>query len=369
MNINPKDRWRCPLCRREGVVAGHLDDDDDHSLLDYIHKQFRTWDPDEGACSECIRRFRRELGIEDTNEGEQKGMSGETTIIRENPGNTMPALEKSQAACLLVIHGDNLGKRYELEKRRMIIGRSMHNDIPINDENVSRQHAELENAGRIWKIKDLESTNGTFVNTKRIQQIDLQEGDLILVGNSLLKFVTSSSWEGLYHQEIYRLATVDGLTKTLNKAYVVERLEEEFGRSRRYQRNLSLILFDFDHFKQVNDDHGHPAGDFVLEQACGRISKSLRKEDVIGRFGGEEFMIILPETKLETAVQLAEKMRTMMEKEHYAYEGKLLQVTASLGVAAVDASMKTHDDLLKAADKALYEAKRSGRNKVSVSSS
>jgi diguanylate cyclase (GGDEF)-like protein len=289
-------------------------------------------------------------------------MVDETTVVQKR--RYLIDEEGELRPSLIIIHGKEIGKKYDLHKSEMKIGRADGNEIQINEEDVSRLHATLTVGPDEVRIRDEKSTNGTFVNTKRVQDVGLSDGDLILLGNTILKFISSSSVESQYHESIYRLATLDGLTQVFNKAHMLEKAEGEFGRSRRYGRELSLVLFDFDHFKKVNDTYGHPAGDFILQKTASIVMKNLRKEDIFGRYGGEEFMLILPETAVENAHTIADKLRVLIQSVDYEYQGQKLAITISAGVAALNAAIHSFAELLQRTDKALYRAKQEGRNRV-----
>jgi diguanylate cyclase (GGDEF)-like protein len=256
-----------------------------------------------------------------------------------------------------------LGKKFDITDE-MLLGRAENAHIRINEENVSRLHAMIYKKKGEILIEDQNSTNGTFVNTRKVKSKTLRDGDLILIGNTIMKFMSGSMVENEYHEEIYRLATMDGLTRVYNKSFFMERLSDEFSRSKRYDRDLSLLFFDFDFFKRVNDTYGHLAGDEVLKQATALVMKNLRKEDIFGRYGGEEFGIVLPETQAPNATQLAEKLRKLVEKTPFSYQDKLIGVTVSFGVATIHKNVQNVSQLLDLADKALYVAKKSGRNCV-----
>ena len=168
-------------------------------------------------------------------------------------------------ACLVVIYGLELGKKYNLNSASLVIGRSSKCDIQIDQESVSRNHSKIVNTGKSILIRDLGSTNGTYVNDEPIDEYVLRDGDLIKIGRTIFKFLTGGNIENAYHEEIYRLTTVDGLTQIFNKRYFIETLEREIARAHRYRRALSLVMFDIDHFKKVNDSYGHLAGDYVLK--------------------------------------------------------------------------------------------------------
>ena len=270
----------------------------------------------------------------------------------------------AKEACLVVIYGAELGKKYNLESPSFIVGRSSKSDICIDQESVSRNHCKLINTGKEIVLKDLGSTNGTQVNDALVDEHVLRDGDLVKVGRTILKFLTGGNIEHAYHEEIYRLTTTDGLTQVYNRRYFLEVMERELSRAYRYERALSLVMFDIDHFKQINDTFGHLAGDCVLKQLSAVVKERIRREDIMARYGGEEFAIVLPELSKEGAMQLAEELRAIVEKEVFSFEGREIPVTISVGVASADPNVKDVDHFLKAADERLYAAKRQGRNRI-----
>ncbi len=269
----------------------------------------------------------------------------------------------SRDACLVVIYGLELGRKYNLESANIIIGRSSKCDIQIDQESVSRNHAKIINTGKSIILRDLGSTNGTYVNDQLIDEYVLRDGDLIKIGRTIFKFLSGGNIENAYHEEIYRLTTVDGLTQIFNRRYFLEQLERELSRAKRYRRELSLILFDIDHFKQINDTYGHLAGDYVLKQLATVVKGKIRREDIMARYGGEEFAVILPEIDNANSVAFSEKIRKLVEKTPFKFEDARIAVTVSIGVAtgedADDAA-----NLIKRTDEKLYEAKNAGRNCV-----
>lgn len=244
------------------------------------------------------------------------------------------------------------------------IGRSSKNDLFLDQESVSRHHARITFDGTEHLVQDLNSTNGTYVNDVAVRQQGLSDGDQVRVGRSILKFMTGENVEVHYHEEIYRLMTIDALTQVFNRRYFNEALEREFNRSRRYARSLSLIGFDIDHFKRVNDTYGHLTGDNLLRQIATAVKRKLRREDVFARTGGEEFGVLLPEVGLDGARATAEKVRRIVETTPLKYEQELVACSVSLGVATVGKEDATGEDLYKRADERLYEAKQAGRNRV-----
>lgn len=267
-------------------------------------------------------------------------------------------------ACLVVIYGQDLGRKYNLESPTLVLGRSSKCDVQIDQESVSRAHSKIMNQGKTIRIRDLGSTNGTYVNDEQIEERTLADGDLIKIGRTIFKFLSGGNIERAYHEEIYRLTTVDGLTQIFNKRYFMESLEREIARSSRYRRDMTLVMFDIDHFKRINDTYGHLAGDQVLKSLASTIKAKIRREDLFARYGGEEFAIVLPEIDGFNAQQFAEKIRRIVEITDYFFEGTKIPVTISMGVAVLDAETSDAAGLIKKSDERLYEAKKAGRNCV-----
>lgn len=270
----------------------------------------------------------------------------------------------AKEACLVVIYGQELGRKYNLDSPSIILGRSSKCDVQIDQESVSRNHCKLMNTGKTVMVRDLGSTNGTYVNDIPVDEHVLRDGDLIKIGRTIFKFLTGGNIENAYHEEIYRLTTVDGLTQIYNKRYFMEVLDREIGRAHRYGRELSLIMFDIDHFKKINDTFGHLAGDHVLKHLASVIKSRIRRDDIMARYGGEEFAIVLPEIDNYNARHLAEKIRRLVERTVFKFEDTQIPVTISIGVATSHADVGSPEELLKVADEKLYDAKRGGRNCV-----
>jgi two-component system cell cycle response regulator len=268
-------------------------------------------------------------------------------------------------SCLVVIYGPRLGHRYELPEGEATIGRDVGSDIQVDLDNVSRRHARLARRdGKVF-VSDLGSTNGTFVNDGEVElEVELRSGDLVKIGGSIFKFLYGGDVESLFHEEIYRITIVDGLTQCFNKRYFLEFLEREMARGLRYGRPLSLMMFDIDHFKKVNDGFGHLAGDHVLRELAALIRSNVRKEECLARYGGEEFVLVTPESGPERARKFAEKIRRLAEREVFVFDSKEICVTLSIGVADMIAAYADPASFIRAADERLYEAKRGGRNRV-----
>ena len=270
--------------------------------------------------------------------------------------------------CLVVIYTKEptlLGKRFVLDDSPTRIGRGTDNHIVLDSDSVSRRHAHLETRGKNWIVTDDGSTNGSYVNDEQVhREVVLRNGDRLKIGSTIFKFLSGADVEAQYHEEIYRLTIVDGLTQVHNKRYLFEALERELIRGRRHSRNLAVLMFDIDHFKRINDLHGHLAGDFVLKELARLVQSRIRRDEVFARYGGEEFCIILPETTLDGAVELAERLRQQVHDHTFVFQQDKIKVTVSLGCAVLSEDDRNAGELLRRADERLYEAKNSGRNRV-----
>jgi diguanylate cyclase (GGDEF)-like protein len=270
-------------------------------------------------------------------------------------------------ACLVHIYplGSAIGRRYKLGTDALVLGRSDACDVAIPDASVSRRHAHIEPHTGGYIVVDLDSTNGTFVNDVAIVGgRRLRDGDYLRVGNCIYRFLTGGNVEAEYHEEIYRLAIIDGLTGAFNHRSLCDFLERELARSARHRRPLSVALFDLDHFKRVNDKHGHLAGDAVLRGLADRLRPDVRREDLLARYGGEEFALVLVEADGPTARAAAERVRRQVGGRPFPFAGEELAVTVSVGVATTCGEELTPQELLKRADEKLYAAKRAGRDRV-----
>jgi diguanylate cyclase (GGDEF)-like protein len=293
-------------------------------------------------------------------------MRDETIVTVINPELDDLNQRKRKDSCLVAIYGSSdLGRKYSIDNREMCIGRGTSNDIVVGQESVSRKHAFVLVDESGIKIRDNESTNGTYVNDNKIHETYLRDGDLVKIGRSMFKFLTGDNIESSYHDEIYRLSTIDALTQVFNRRYFQETLARELSRARRYDRPLALLMFDIDYFKRVNDTYGHRAGDFVLRRIAELVQQRARKVDVVARYGGEEFAVILPEIDTAGGKQFAEKIRRMVEEERFLFEGQPINCTVSAGIAELNADMANSEQLVSVTDARLYRAKESGRN-VSV---
>lgn len=299
--------------------------------------------------------------------------------VRQNIQNLLLNLGGGRKASFVKLAGQDIGKTYELLAEPMYIGRSPDCHIVVDEDQVSREHAQLVRSEAGFVLKDLKSTNGTLVNGKAITEHLLEDGDRVQIGTfTVFKFNYQDELESTFNEELYNSANRDYLTRVYNKKYLLDRLRMEFSFAKRHETKLALIMFDIDHFKEINDKHGHLAGDEILKEVCNRISQSKREEDVFARFGGEEFVVMLRESDGKTAFLMAEKMRKVVEEKPFVFEDKSISVTISLGVTSLDEpspTTPTHpnsaantpntiEEFLLHTDNQLYRAKREGRNRT-----
>ncbi|MCM2278214.1 MAG: GGDEF domain-containing protein [Oligoflexia bacterium] len=306
------------------------------------------------------------------NDNSSDDSGDKTAVIQGDPETLRKELQKAkeQEACLIVIRGKPQGHRYFLTQPQMVIGRDPSADITVPDQAVSRNHAKITNRGDEVLLTDIGSQNGTYVNDKKLkpnEPIKLAKEDMLKMGNSILKFLPAGELEILFYGNLGSAAHTDPMTRIYNKGYLLEALEAEFKRAKALHTDFSVLFFDLDHFKKINDNYGHDAGDFVLKEITSLIRGGyLRPKDVFARYGGEEFVVLLSNMNSKAAQELAERVRAAVETHAFIYEGKRLPVTTSMGVAELTTSIESAQSLLKAADKALYAAKQSGRNRVVV---
>ena len=272
----------------------------------------------------------------------------------------------AQSASLVRIHPtEGLGQVLELTGGYQVLGRDTKCDIELADDSVSRRHAAVESAREGYIVTDLNSTNGTYVNDVRITSQQLHAGDRLRLGNQIFRFLGTDRQEVEYYESIYKIMTTDGLTQVYNKRYLMEVLERDLHRSVRYSRPLSVLLFDVDRFKTINDTYGHLAGDEVLSEICRRAKTLVRRDEVLARYGGEEFALVMADTNKNDAGFVAERLRLLIAETPFRTETAVFQVTVSIGLATTEGEQDlSATDMLDQADQRLYAAKQSGRNRV-----
>lgn len=296
-------------------------------------------------------------------------MSDDSTVMARSSPGALAATERearAKPAALVVIAGELSGTIFDLDRDEISLGRSSETDIALEFVGVSRRHLLLTAVGEGFAAQDIGSKNGTFVNDRRVEHATvLKKGDTVRLGPVVFKYIPKGDPERLAYDKLNDRAHVDPFTGCYNKSYFNERIGIEVANCSATGTALSLLVFDIDHFKSINDSHGHDAGDCVLRELAALIqANGVRAYDICARYGGEEFVILLPGTGLATAVEIAERVRQLVADHAFDYEGRRLSVTVSVGVADCDKDTTTGVELFKRADGALYDAKQAGRNRV-----
>src|SRR6185312_6271880 len=286
------------------------------------------------------------------------------TTLESAPTVDPPPAPRGPSPYLVVIAGPSFGEMHRIQGERCVLGRGDSAAVRLMDDGISREHAAVERDGGKMILRDLGSTNGTFCNGIRVEQRELADGDKISIGAStILKFTYQDQVDENYQKRLFESALRDGLTSTFNRRYFVDRLNAEMRFAYRHDKALALLFVDIDHFKKINDQYGHQAGDYVLAAVAREMIASIRTEDVLARYGGEEFAIICREIEKEGALTLGERLRASVAAARYEFGGQVIPVTISVG-AAVAHKPQAAQPLIAAADAAMYEAKRAGRNRV-----
>jgi diguanylate cyclase (GGDEF)-like protein len=290
--------------------------------------------------------------------------SAETVVL------TVPSQSVHRtSAQLTVISGPNIGRAFSLPAGETVLGRGRDAHVFIDDAGASRVHARImvTEEGR-YVVEDLKSRNGTFVDGRRIERQELNSGDRISIGSGvMLSFaILDAQAERVAHQ-LYESSVRDALTRAHNRRYLLERLGSEIAFSRRHKTPLSLIMFDVDHFKAINDEHGHLTGDEALREVSALVSRMIRTEDVFARYGGEEFVIVARGIEHDNAGRFSERVRAAVERLEVIVGENVLRVTISVGYAALDElgdGQRSAEGLIRLADARLYGAKAAGRNRT-----
>ncbi|EQC51377.1 GGDEF domain-containing protein [Bacteriovorax sp. DB6_IX] len=269
-------------------------------------------------------------------------------------------------AALLVVGGELNGTLFDLTTEEILCGRSAKNEITLEFNGISREHFKLTAIEGGYQVEDAGSRNGTFLNNEKLDgPKELNKGDIIKIGAVALKFLPKGDPERLTYDKLNLEANTDGHTGCYNKTYFNNKIDMEVKKSKVTGSPLSLIVFDLDHFKKLNDNYGHDAGDFVLKELANLIrNNGVREDDIFARYGGEEFVILLPKTNLKQSYEIAERLRKVVESHDFIYDGSKLPVTASIGVSDYRKGVSTGTDLFKRADEAVYKSKEGGRNQV-----
>jgi diguanylate cyclase (GGDEF)-like protein len=268
---------------------------------------------------------------------------------------------------LVILSGQDQGRQYRLSRQFNTFGRTRDVHIMIADAKISRKHGVfiIHPDGII--LKDFQSTNGCYVNDIRVERQVIELTSRIRAGNTLMKIEYKKASEVESEIDLYKAANIDALTNIPNRRAFMIRAQEEFSFSKRNNYYLTIIMCDVDHFKRINDNFGHPAGDQVLKKLAKFLQAQMRKEDMLSRYGGEEFIMLLRDTNANSASRWAERVREKVGQINFSVQNKNISATLSIGVCSKNGGEITSlNAIIKEADDALYLAKNNGRNRVEM---
>lgn len=311
---------------------------------------------------------RRSVGacVSEQNDGSETdaedGVARTLKTITQKMAFDPSSLPKRRTPSLVVVSGRSLGEIYRLGADDLTIGRDEGNFVLLDDVGVSRNHARIAFDGRSVIVEDLESKNGTFVNNAAITKRELEDGDLVHIGHTTYKYLSGTNAEHRYYEALYSVASSDPLTGLPNRRYFDDAIDREIARSKRHKTSLSLVLLDLDHFKSVNDNYGHVAGDEVLKAFASLVLERTRRNDFVARYGGEEFAMLVTDTDQKGLSVLCENIRSAVEDHRFSSGSSTIPVTVSMGAAHYGPETQTAAELIEAADRNLYRAKEAGRN-------
>jgi diguanylate cyclase (GGDEF)-like protein len=274
---------------------------------------------------------------------------------------------------LIILSGGTPGSMFRLAPGVTRIGRATENPVQLAEATVSRVHAQIrEEHGRAW-LTDLGSTNGTYVNNERLHPYEvtfIRDGDRIQLGSSVnFKFLRPDPCEEHFQRVMFERSVRDPLTGLFNRKYFLEQADAILARGMTQGLSIAVLMLDIDHFKRINDTHGHEVGDDVLREVAAVLRHSTRVDDLVARYGGEEFVAILPVAAPDQATERAERIRRNLASRRIVSGHLLVRITASIGLAIAPAGHpRPAAKLISVADDSLYQAKRTGRDRVVCSS-
>jgi diguanylate cyclase (GGDEF)-like protein len=292
---------------------------------------------------------------EDTTDGLDRKALAKLTA----EGRSIPTL-------ILITGPDTISRVFPLIEQRTIIGRSADCQVWLDEHSISRHHAHIDKFGDNYRLMDLDSKNGTLVNGQPARAHQLVEGDRIQIGlHTVIKFTYQDKLDAEFQRSLYDAATRDGLTNLHNRRFFLEMLSRELAHAERRGSELALLMIDIDHFKRVNDTHGHLIGDDVLRHISRTLEPTFRTNDTLARYGGEEFVVLIGDCPRTGVLVAAERTRALVQANPFVDADLHIELSVSVGVAMLsDGPIKTAEELLAAADKRLYAAKHAGRNRV-----
>jgi diguanylate cyclase (GGDEF)-like protein len=279
-----------------------------------------------------------------------------------------PRKQAKDRHLLVRVRGAELGRVTLLSPERVRVGRSQDSELWLADDGVSRRHATLVREGAHYIVEDEGSANGTFVGGVKVSRHELRDGDVIQFGpTAVFRYTLSDESQETLLRQLYDASVTDALTGAHNREHFDTQLRAELSYARRHNTDVSLVIFDADHFKKVNDTYGHQIGDAVLMQIANVVRGTVRSEDVFARYGGEEFALVLRGIDVEGSGAVADRLRERIAALKIPTDRGPISVTVSAGCASLSTTEdKTPEGLITIADRRLYGAKHAGRNRVVI---
>jgi two-component system cell cycle response regulator len=279
-----------------------------------------------------------------------------------------PRKQSKDRHLLVRVRGAELGRVTLLSPERVRVGRSQDSELWLSDDGVSRRHANLQRVGNTYVVEDENSANGTFVGGVKVTRHELKDGDVIQFGpTAVFRYTLSDESQESLLRQLYDASVTDALTGAHNREHFDTQLRAELSYARRHNTDVSLVIFDADHFKKVNDTYGHQVGDTVLMQIANVVRGTVRSEDVFARYGGEEFALVLRGIDIEGCGAVADRLRERIAALKIQSERGELRVTVSAGCSSLSTvDDKTPEGMIAVADRRLYGAKHAGRNRVMI---
>ena len=299
-----------------------------------------------------------------------KILSDDTVVTQPSDGVLKKQCNSNISVSVTAISGPRTGLSFQIEPHTEIsLGRSPDADMQIVDTGISRTHIRMYFDGASVYVKDLNSANGSYVNgTKLSGKIEIRNGDQISIGvSTVLKLSLNNQLDAEYKDYVEEQLSKDILTKAYNRKAFAHFLNSAYIQAKRDFSSICLFMIDVDNFKTINDTYGHQVGDKILKHIADKLIQTVRSADIVCRYGGDEFAVVCPNINSLKGLQLAERVRNNIENMNFTIGGNKINTTLSIGVSNYpDNEIKCVSQFIAYADKAMYKAKRKGRNQIGL---
>ncbi|MFK7885974.1 MAG: diguanylate cyclase [Gammaproteobacteria bacterium] len=274
-------------------------------------------------------------------------------------------VEGTSAPYLSIVHPRDAIISFELNENGLTLGRGMECDVQLPAAAISRRHCKVSCVGQSIVVEDLASTNGTYLDNQRVDRAFITPSNQLRIGPFLLKLEYKGFMEIRAQNQLLEAARIDAVTGISNRGWFVAQSARLLAGMKDPANSLTAVMVDIDRFKNVNDQFGHAAGDAVLAGVARILEQEKHDNHLLGRFGGEEFVMMMPDIDHQEAFILCDRAREQIAKANFKFEGLSLSVNVSVGMATrTQGEIVSLDGLISEADAAMYRAKRLGRNRV-----